>query len=283
MKDNTILERIKEHKKQVALWSMVILIAVPLIVYGLSEVSLLPVTGGNDWAGFWGGYFGALIGGICTGVGVFLSIRYEREKGQDDAERAVLPYIALTTLEKENKVDYSRLKTEDDIDDDEPDGYTEFLLNKIYFVIRGDKASPQKKLTKAQRVLLENEGFRNEEIIEGTEVLTQQRVLSGPMLLTNVGNGAAINFRVGFHLSNTKYNDKSVRYTVAKHLKKGADFYLNLFFEDLDEYTEDKQFVLRIYYENIYDQKYLQEYPVLIKKGKLPKIDLGYKQKRINN
>lgn len=158
MKDNTILERIKEHKKQVALWSMVILIAVPLIVYGLSEVSLLPVTGGNDWAGFWGGYFGAIIGGICTVVGVFLSIRYEREKGQDDAERAVLPYIALTTLEKENKVDYSRLKTEDDIDDDEPDGYTEFLLNKIYFVIRGDKASPQKKLTKAQRVLLENEG-----------------------------------------------------------------------------------------------------------------------------
>ena len=41
-------------KKQVALWSVIILIAVPFIVYGLSEVSFLPVTGGNDWAGFLG-------------------------------------------------------------------------------------------------------------------------------------------------------------------------------------------------------------------------------------
>lgn len=130
-KDKAIMTWIKKYKKQVALWSVIILIAVPLAVYGLSEISLLPVTGGNDWAGFWGGYFGAIIGGICTVVGVFLSIRYEREKGQDDAERAVLPYIALTTLEKENKVDYYHLKTEDDIDDDEVNGYTEFLLSKI--------------------------------------------------------------------------------------------------------------------------------------------------------
>ena len=279
-KDKTIWTWIKKRKKQVGLWSGFILIVIPFIVYGLSEASFLPVTGGNDWAGFWGGYFGAIIGGICTVVGVFLSIQYEREKGQDDAERAVLPYIALTTLEKENKVDYSHLKTEDDIDDDEPDGYNEFLLEKIYFIIRGENAIPKRKLTKEQRVLLENEGHRREEMTKGVAILTQQRVLSVPMLLTNVGNGAAINFRVGFHLSNTKYNDKDAKYTIAKHLEKGANFYLNLFFEDLNEYTEDKQFVLRIHYENIYAQEYLQEYFVTVKDGKFIQIDLGNKQKK---
>ena len=115
---------------------------------------------------------------------------------------------------------------------------------------------------------------------KGVAILTQQKVLSVPMLLTNVGNGAAINFRVGFHLSNTKYDDKGVKYTIAKHLEKGANFYLNLFFEDLNEYTEDKQFVLRIHYENIYTQEYLQEYFVTVKDGKFIQIDLGNKQKK---
>lgn len=65
-RDNTIWKWIKRHKKQVILWGVIILIVVPLIVYGMSEVSLLPVTGSNDWAGFWGGYFGSIIGGVIT-------------------------------------------------------------------------------------------------------------------------------------------------------------------------------------------------------------------------
>ena len=47
-KDKAMRTWIKKHKKRVALWSGGILVVVPLIVYGLSEVSLLPVTGGND-------------------------------------------------------------------------------------------------------------------------------------------------------------------------------------------------------------------------------------------
>ena len=82
MKDNTILEWIKEHKKQIALWSGIILIAVPLIVYGLSEISLLPVTGGNDWAGFWGGYIGAIIGGLITLFVMQYTIKSENEKSK---------------------------------------------------------------------------------------------------------------------------------------------------------------------------------------------------------
>lgn len=281
--DKTIWAWIKKYKKQVALWSVIILIAVPLAVYGLSEVSLLSVTGGNDWAGFWGGYFGAIIGGICTVIGVFLSIRYEREKGRDDAERAVLPYIALTTLEKENNVDVDHLKTEEDIDDEAADGYNEFLLDKIYFIIKGEEITPKSKLTKKQRLLLENAGNSWDEIFKGGRALTHQKIMAVPILLTNVGNGAAICFRLSFHSGNTAYNDKDVKYTVAKHLEKGKRFYVNLFFEDLSVFSESKQFVLRIIYENIYSQKYLQEYSVFVEKDKgvKIKIDLTHRQKKV--
>lgn len=77
-KNKSIWTWIKKHKIQVTLWSVVILIVVPLIVYGLSEVSLLPVTGGNDWAGFWGGYIGAIIGAGVAAWGIIFSIKNER-------------------------------------------------------------------------------------------------------------------------------------------------------------------------------------------------------------
>lgn len=85
-KDKAIMTWIKKYKKQVALWSVIILIAVPFIVYGLSEVSFLPVTGGNDWAGFWGGYIGAIIGGVITMLVLWYTLeankkeRIEREQ-----------------------------------------------------------------------------------------------------------------------------------------------------------------------------------------------------------
>lgn len=81
-KDKAILTWIKKYKKQVALWSVVILIAVPLAVYGLSEISLLPVTGGNDWAGFWGGYIGAIIGGLITLFVMKYTIESENVKSE---------------------------------------------------------------------------------------------------------------------------------------------------------------------------------------------------------
>ena len=86
-KDKTMWMWFGKHKKQIVLWSVIILIAVPLIVYGLSEISLLPVTGGNDWAGFWGGYMGAVIGGLCTFVGVSQTIKHEREKEEIEKEK----------------------------------------------------------------------------------------------------------------------------------------------------------------------------------------------------
>lgn len=273
---------IKMYRKQVVLWSVIILIIVPLAVYCLSEISFLPVTGGNDWAGFWGGYFGAIIGGICTVVGVFLSIRYEKEKSRENDERAVLPYIALTTLEVENNIDFLNLKSLDDVkDDDQTQGYREILLDRVYFIVEGDEIVPRRKLSKEQRTLLENNGNYNEEIAKGCYSIVHKKMISIPIILENVGNGAAVDFRIGLHLGGTEYNDKGIQYTVPKHLTIGKTFYLNIYFEDISEYVENKEFVLRVCYENIYAQAYMQEYPIHIENGIL-QFDLGPKQRKIS-
>lgn len=81
-KDKTMRMWFGKHKEQIVLWSVIVLIAVPLIVYGLSEVSLLPVTGGNDWAGFWGGYIGAIIGGLMTLFVMKYTIESENAKSE---------------------------------------------------------------------------------------------------------------------------------------------------------------------------------------------------------
>lgn len=82
-KDKAILTWIKKYKKTAVLCGgLVILIVVPLVVYGLSEVSFLPVTGGNDWAGFWGGYIGAIIGGLITLFVMKYTIQSENAKSE---------------------------------------------------------------------------------------------------------------------------------------------------------------------------------------------------------
>lgn len=89
----TIWTWIKKHKKQVGLWGGIILIVVPFIVYGLSEISFLPVTGGNDWAGFWGGYIGAIIGAGVAAWGIIFSIKNERHM-------SLAPYFIFEEVEE---------------------------------------------------------------------------------------------------------------------------------------------------------------------------------------
>lgn len=279
----------KKYFAKIIMALFVALCVIPLIVYLLSVVPVLP-NGGNDWAGFWGGYFGAIIGGICTVGGVFLSIQYEKEKGKEDAERAVLPYIALTTLEKENQRGCFNLKSEDDLkkkeshnedeNDEDSQEYREYLLDKIYFTVQGEEVTPKRRLSNEQRLLVENGGNYKQMICKGAWSIAHQAMIYIPIVLENVGNGAAVNFRVGLHSGNMKYNEKRAKYTIAKHIQAGDNFYLSILFEDLSQYSDEKEFVLRICYENIYAQEYIQEYPIYIESDKTLKMDLGQKQKK---
>lgn len=74
------MKKIKKYPKIAKIIIVtVILILIPLMVYGLSEVSVLPVCGSNDWAGFWGGYLGAILGGVITLLVMRFTLINEKE------------------------------------------------------------------------------------------------------------------------------------------------------------------------------------------------------------
>lgn len=257
MKDKTIWTGIKEHKKQIILWGGIILIAVPVIVYGLSEISLLPVTGGNDWAGFWGGYMGAIIGGVCTFVGVSRTIKYEREKSEGEKERSVLPYMALSTL-----------KTNFD----------------LYFTDTGDIQEVnsfeqrEKHMLQQYVFLLDGNDVRIQEDLRCTCINKDVSTFL-PIKLENVGNGTAVNFRVGVHTKEIAWTDR--KYTPTKHIKQGESFNIFILFKDVTKYQVGESFKLRIIYKNIFSQNYLQEYEISVEEGYKVRLDLTGEQRRV--
>lgn len=161
-------------------------------------------------------------------------------------------------------------------------GYREFSLERIYFIISGEEIKASRKLSKEQQVLLENNGNYAKEIASDSYAIMHRKMISIPIILENVGKGVAVDFRVGVHLGNTKYNDEGLKYTGPKHLTVGKTFYVNIYFEDISEYIEKIYFILRICYENIYTQAYIQEYPISIENGIL-QLDLGQIQRKVSS
>ena len=69
----------------------VVLIGVPLVVYGLSVGTVFP-NGGNDWAGFWGGYLGAIIGAGVAVFGVIVTLEETRRQTMITLEETRLQF-----------------------------------------------------------------------------------------------------------------------------------------------------------------------------------------------
>lgn len=70
-------------------WKMInvglfIIVVVPIIVYGLSVIPLLPAGENNDWAGFWGGYLGSIVGGIASFLILYITIQHESAQNEKE-------------------------------------------------------------------------------------------------------------------------------------------------------------------------------------------------------
>lgn len=269
----------QKYKKGIIVFGLITIVIVPFIIHVTYKIPALCTFFIAEWSpGDMLGFYGAILGGTCTVIGVFLSIQYAQKNYRDDLEHKVLPYIALTTLETENNVDFFHLVEKLEDKQEEDIKYKEYILEKVYFVIKNKEVVIQKELSDEQQILLENGGYQRKPINNDNGYIPQKlRIVSIPIILENVGNGAAIDFRIGLHPSDLKKEE--IKYTVPKHLKLGTTFYVNIYFENLDVYTEKETFVFRIYYENIYGQSYIQEYPIDIS-DKPTEFHLDGKQKK---
>ena len=83
----------KENKGWICLLGGVFLIGIPVIVYLLSSVPLLPIGGNNDWAGFWGGYLGALMGAFVAIFVMKQTIENEKTVRREESQEKFLSDI----------------------------------------------------------------------------------------------------------------------------------------------------------------------------------------------
>lgn len=106
----------KKNKVDITRWvlfSLIIIIVTIVFSIIISVIisSVAPfgikVAQDNNWIGYFGNIIGALIGGLVTFYGLYITIRYEREKEEDNRRLQVIPYL------KYSYIDYSEVKDKD--------------------------------------------------------------------------------------------------------------------------------------------------------------------------
>ena len=252
-------------KKHLVFSIIVVSVLIPVLIYFLSVIPLLP-SGDNDWAGFWGGYIGAIIGGICTVIGVYWTIEYSQDNYKEDVRNRSLPYISLYALQQDKLTSLLQFTsmglndTENIIPASESNKYREYRLEKVFMVIENKEIDYKKKLNERQEKLIENGGL--EEVYkDGVTSLCYKKIVSVPIELENVGNGVALQFRVGLY----KIEDEKPKFLLPFDLRVGKKMYLHIFSENcIDSFGE---YMLEVHYEDILNNVYYQKFEFKIEKG----------------
>lgn len=209
-------------------------------------------------------YYGVIIASIVGVIGVYLSIKAANKNYRDDVKARVLPFIALTPFEKQARIDPFDLFSDDTSDyfqsvqdDNSGHGYYETKIDKVFFVINsGKKIEAKQKLNKEQYEIINHGGAQWTAMAKGVKGLTYTDYLSMPFEIENVGNGTAVNLRIGFNAL-----DSDFRYIRPMMLKQNQSLYIHIF--STANFAEiNGEYVFEVYYEDIYGNAYSQQFPV---------------------
>ena len=269
-----------------AVIALLLIVGVPIIINECYKTN-------SGYMTIWGAadalaYYGAIIASIGAALGVFVSIKAATKNYRDDVRARVMPFIAVTPFERKatvNTMALLREKVEEkekpkDTDDTSAVQYDEYKLSQIYFVITTHGIEAKNKLDKSQQVILEQAGNMWVSMTSGVEIHQRIDFYSMPLEIENVGNGTAVNLRVGFNRTEDRGRRRFVRPMM---LKQGQTLYIHIFSTaDFDVVCGD--YILEFHYEDIYGNKYAQEFPVKYNKNEnnqeYQSIDLVGKQIR---
>ena len=233
-------------------------------------------------------YYGTIIASVGAAAGVFVSIKVAAKNYKEDVRARVMPFIAVTPFERKAIVNTMALlkekveKTERPAKTDNTPAvqYDEYKLSQIYFVITEHGIDAKNGLDKSQQAILEHAGNSWVSVTGGLEMLQRTDFYSMPLEIENVGNGTAVNLRIGFN----RVGDRNTyRFIRPMMLKQSQTVYIHIFSTaDYDIVRGD--YSLEFLYEDIYGNKYSQEFPVEYGKNKdnqeYQSIDLVGKQLR---
>ena len=205
-------------------------------------------------------FYGSLLAAILTVYGVYLTIQYSQHNYREDIHNRVLPFLALYSLR--SRSNYQMFApAEQERNQNKETFYEEYRLKEIYFIVENGNIDVKSSLSKDQQQTLIQGGFKYVATQTNSFSLCDVNLVNVPLEVENVGNGAAINLRIGL---NKATNIKPV-YITPINLKQNMTIYIHIFSEnptdnDLGEYN------LEFYYNDIYKRKYAQKYIFSIKK-----------------
>lgn len=271
-------------------WILIAVIALALIV-GVPIIINECYKTNSGYMTIWGAadalaYYGTIVASVGAAVGVFVSIKVAAKNYKEDVRARVMPFIAVTPFERKAIVNTMTLlkekveKTESPAKTDNTPAvqYDEYKLNRIYFVITEHGIDAKNGLDKSQQAILEHAGNSWTSVAGGVEMLQRTDFYSMPLEIENVGNGTAVNLRIGFN----RVGDRNTyRFIRPMMLKQSQTVYIHIFSTaDYDIVRGD--YSLEFHYEDIYGNKYSQEFPVEYGKNKdnqeYQSIDLVGKQ-----
>lgn len=213
----------------------------------------------SDALNFYGGILAAGLGIY----GVFLSIQYAQKNYRDDLKNQVLPYLVVTQLRGLSR--YNALADGADIKTNAKNGpeenkaadplYEEYKLTKVYYIIEPNGIKNYIDLPPRYKPILERAGASWETVANGCYILQKRPYISFPAEIENVGNGTAIYARIGFNKK-----EDTPKYLPPIQLKPNETFYIHIF-SSLPLENVQGQYTLSIIYQDIYLNKYEQNFP----------------------
>lgn len=279
-------------KKPWAKWFLLVL-ALFAVVIGIPVIINESYKTNSGYLTMWSAadmlaYYGTIVASVGAAAGVFVSIKVAAKNYKEDVRARVMPFIAVTPFERKAIVNTMALlkekveKTERPAKTDNTPAvqYDEYKLSQIYFVITEHGIDAKNKLDKSQQAILEHAGNSWTSVADGVEMLQKADFYSMPLEIENVGNGTAVNLRIGF---NRMGDRNTYRFVRPMMLKQGRAVYIHIF-STADCDTVRGEYSLEFYYEDIYGNKYSQEFPVEYGRNKdnheYQSIDLVGKQLR---
>ena len=252
-------ELLRKYKKSI-IWFLIIgIVVIPILIHIAFKIKspidfFVAVWDAGDFLAF----YGALVGSIATVWGVYLSIEYSRSNYQEDVKKRVLPFVVLTNLRSKPKISFfSGANTKKVPFSSE---YEEYKIQKIYYIIKDGNITAQTWLSAEQQEKIEQGGFLWRTDESGTKSVLRVDLVSIPLELENVGNGVAIQFRVG--LNSNVIDEEKWQHINPMPLKVGQSLYVHIYCDDGEK--SKGSYILDLVYDDIYGNKYRQCHTISI-------------------
>ncbi len=281
--------------KKTVVYILIAVILGPLIIHILYKLQG-PVWLVAEWsAGDLLQYYGMFMTALIAIGGLYLTFQDNRKGIREQSRLDQLPYFSLTTLNyqvrnpligptTDKEIDSKGEKVLKPKDNKQEYYYKEEKLKAAILAIRKGSANIETKLSEADKKLIINGGIAEQRMGPGMIGIVNEPMTYVPILLRNVGKGAAIDFRVGFNNSIDE-RVENPQYLSSTSINVDEEFYLG-FFAVHEKNENAGEYLLEVIYKDIFNNQYTQKTKFIVSwenDTAMTNMEVEFRQEMVGN